>query len=327
MTDRPEQILMTAAAHERVRARLGEADVVTLDTDGTLRRGGEPVGADAIAPTIAWASLDSYPDGPLGHIFKHILANDVRWCQLFNAGLDNPAFTALMAHGVRLTKSDAQAPAIAEYVLAHALAHLHPIAEQRAAQDARDWRRVEFREVADTRWLLVGFGAIGREVAARLRPWGAHVTAVRRHPAPASLADTVIGPDAVASALPDTDVIVLVAPLTAETEGMVDARFLHAAKPGALLVNVARGGLVDEDALRAALDGRLGGAVLDVFGEEPLPADHWAWDHPKVTLTAHCANAGSGQLARGDALFLDNLARWRAGEPLRNEAAKAEVGL
>ena len=178
-----------------------------------------------------------------------------------------------MRAGIRLTKSDAQAPAIAEYVLAHALARLHPIAEQRAAQDARDWRRVEFREVADTRWLLVGFGAIGREVAARLRPFGAHVMAVRRHPAPDPLADAVIGPDAVASALPETDVIVLAAPLTAETEGMVDAGFLAAAKPGALLVNVARGGLVDEDALRAALDGELGHAVLDVFDEEPLPPE------------------------------------------------------
>ena len=327
MTDRPEQILMTAAAHERVRDRLGEADVVTLDTDGTLRRGGEPVAVDAIAPTLGWASLDAYPAGQLPRLFQLMMEHRVAWCQLFNAGLDNPAFAALMRAGIRLTKSDAQAPAIAEYVLAHALARLHPIAEQRAAQDAREWRRVSVREVADTRWLLVGFGAIGREVAARLKPFGAHVTAVRRHPAPDPLADAVMGPDAVASALPDTDVIVLAAPLTAETEGMVDAGFLAAAKPGALLVNVARGGLVDEDALRAALDGELGGAVLDVFHEEPLPADHWAWGHPKLTLTAHCANAGSGQLARSDTLFLDNLARWRAGEPLRNEAERGEVGL
>ena len=327
MTDRPEQILMTAAAHERVRDRLGEADVVTLGTSGTLRRGGEPVAADAIAPTLGWASLDAYPAGQLSRLFQLLMKHGVAWCQLFNAGLDNPAFAALMRAGIRLTKSDAQAPAIAEYVLAHALARLHPIAEQRAAQDAHEWRRVEFREVADTRWLLIGFGAIGREVAARLKPWGAHVTAVRRHPAPDRQVDAVIGPDAVASVLPDTDVIVLAAPLTAETEGMVDTSFLAAAKPGALLVNVARGGLVDEDALRAALDGELGGAVLDVFHVEPLPANHWAWNHPKVTLTAHCANAGSGQLARGDALFLDNLARWRAGEALRNEAAKAEVGL
>ena len=327
MTTSAEQILMTAAAHERVRDRLGGADVVTVGTDGALVRDGSPVGEGDIAPTLAWASLDAYPAGQLPRLFGLMLQHRVDWCQLFNAGLDNPAFTALMANGVRLTKSDAQAPAIAEYVLAHALAQLHPIARQRAAQDAREWRRIEFREVADTRWLLVGFGAIGRAVAERLRPWGAHVTAVRRTPAPDPLVDAVIAPDALLSALPDTDVVVLAAPLTAETEGLADAAFFAAAKPGALLVNVARGGLVDEDALRDALDGALGHAVLDVFQAEPLATDHWAWKHPKVTLSAHCSNAGSGQLARGDDLFLDNLARWRAGEPLHNEAERSEVGL
>ena len=224
VTDRPEQILMTAAAFERVSERLGEADVVTVDGDGALARNGVAVDEGAIAPTLAWASLDAYPAGLLPRLFGLILAHDVAWCQLFNAGLDNPAFRALMAHGVRLTKSDAQAPAIAEYLLAHALARLHPIAEQRAAQDARDWRRVEFREVADTRWLLIGFGAIGRAVAERLRPFGAHLTVVRRTPGPDPLADVVIGPDRLLDHLPDADVIVLAAPLTAETEGLVDAR-------------------------------------------------------------------------------------------------------
>lgn len=327
MTVPPEQILMTAAAHERVRARLPGSDIVTLATDGSLHHNGILANESDIAPTVAWASLDAYPAGQLPRLFQLILAHPVRWCQLFNAGLDNPAFKALMSHDVRLTKSDAQAPAIAEYVLAHALARLHPTTEQRAAQDARDWRRVEFREVADTRWLLVGFGAIGTEIARRLRPFGAHLTVVRRHLAPDPLADAVIGPDALLAALPEADVIVLAAPLTAETEGMADAAFFAAAKPGALFINIARGGLVDEEALRDALDDSLGHAVLDVFDEEPLPVDHWAWGHPKVTLTAHCSNAGSGQLARGDTLFLDNLARWRAEEPLRNEAAKGEVGL
>ena len=327
MTSSPEQLLMTVAAHIRVRGRLGEADVVTIDTDGALARNGVPVADSEIAPTVAWASLDAYPAGLLPRLFGLILAHPVRWCQLFNAGLDNPAFKALMAHGVRLTKSDAQAPAIAEYVLAHALARLHPIAEQRAAQEARDWRRIEFREVADTRWLLVGFGAIGREIATRLRPFGARLTVVRRHPAPDPLADAVIGPDALADHLPDADVIVLAVPLTRETRGMADAAFFAAARPGALFINIARGGLVDEAALRAALDGFLGHAVLDVFKEEPLPPDAWQWTHPKVTLTAHCSNAGSGQLARGDTLFLNNLARFRAAEPLTNEAERGEVGL
>ena len=251
-----------------------------------------------------------------------------RWAQTFNAGLDHPFFTQLMAKGLRLSKSNAQAPAIAEYVVCHALSLLHPIVAQAAAQAAHDWKRVPFREIGSSRWLMVGFGSIGTEIAKRIQPFGAHLTVVRRNPAPEALAADVRPTADLPALLPDADVVVLACALNDQTRGMADAAFFKAMKPGAILINIARGGLVDEDALRVGLDrDQPAMAVLDVFETEPLPVDAWFWDHPKVRVTAHCSNAGNAAPDRGDALFLENLRRYLAGEPLINEADRSEVGL
>ena len=123
-----------------------------------------------------------------------------------------------------------------------------------------------------------------------------------------------------------TDVVVLSLPLNANTANMVDAAFLAAMKPGSVLVNVGRGGLVDEAALLAALDaGKPEHAILDVFQTEPLPAESRFWSHPRVTATPHASPMGSGLQARSDALFVDNLTRYLAGEPLLNEVSAKDV--
>ena len=325
------QILMSEAAHARVTERLAafgpELDVVTIDADGTLKRSGVPV--EAADPEVYWISLDLYPAGLLPAVFGRILqGSNGKWAQLFTAGVDNPMFKSVMAKGVRLSKSNAQAPAIAEYVIAHAFSLLHPIAEQARAQAAHDWRPVRFREIAASRWVIVGFGAIGTEIARRLQPFGVHLTVVRRSPRPTPLAADARPTGDLLSLLPDADVVVLACALNDETRGIAGAAFFEALKPGCVLINIGRGALVDEAALRAGLDrDQPGTAVLDVFATEPLPADAWFWDHPKVRVTAHGSNAGSGVLARGDQLFLENLRRYRAGEPLLNEAAPGEVGL
>lgn len=325
------QILMSETAHGRVQDRLAAMapglEVVTLSPDGVLKRDGAVI--EAADPEVYWVSLDLYASGQLGPFFARMMqGSQGRWAQLFNAGLDNVAFKHLMAKGLRLSKSNAQAPAIAEYVVCHALSLLHPIAEQAAVQAAHDWKRVPFREVGSTRWLMVGFGSIGTEIARRIQPFGAHLTVVRRNLAPEPLAAEVRPTGDLLGLLPDADVVVLACALNDQTRGMTDEAFFRAMKPGAILINIARGGLVDEDALRAGLDrDQPATAVLDVFETEPLPADAWFWDHPKVRVTAHCSNAGDGPPARADALFLENLRRYRAGEPLINEADKSEVGL
>ena len=330
------QILMSEQAHGRVQDRLtafgDRIDVVCMgvgeDGEPTFSRGGQPIDAAAVDPEIYWVSLDLWPAGRLpGYFRKMMQGTKGQWAQVFSAGIDNPVFKAIMSRGLRLTKSRAQAIAIAEYVVAHAVSLLHPIAEQAAAQAAHDWRRVSFREINATHWVIVGFGAIGEEIARRARAFGVKITVVRRSVSADPLADAVLPMDGLKGALGDADVVVLACALNDETRNMADQAFFQSLKPGAVLINIGRGDLVDEDALRVGLDrNQPAHAVLDVFHTEPLPQDAWFWDHPKVRVTAHASNAGDGVLARGDAQFLDNLGRFLAGEPLLAEARPEEAG-
>lgn len=321
------QLLLTEAALKRVGDRLKalapDLDIVTVAPDGTLSNGGTEVD-----PDLYWMSLDAFGAG-LGHFFKHIgQGTRGRWVQTFNAGLDNPVFRILFEKGLRVSKSSAQAPPIAEYVVAHGISLLHPIEGQRAAQAEHAWKRVPFIEIGSSHWLLVGFGNIGGEIAKRVKGFGASVTAVRRSGQADPLVDRMATQADLPALLPQADVVVLACALTEETRDIADAAFFAAMKPGAILINIGRGELVDEGALRAGLDaGKPGWAVLDVFRTEPLPADAWQWDHPHVRVTAHASNAGDGTLRRGDELFLENLRRYLAGAPLLNEASPSEVGL
>lgn len=320
------QIVMSASALERVRPRLAlrrpQVEVGTF-TPATI----ETV-ADLPAQ-VFWASADLNASGQRQAFLQAVARNGAaRWMQTFNAGLDHPAYRAIMERGIRITKSDAQAVAIAEYVLAQTLCRLHPLAAQREAQAKREWRRTPFREIAGSHWLLVGFGNIGKAVALRLRGFGARVTAVRRRPEPNELADEVVALEDLPAVLPRADVIVLACPANASTRDLVGDRFLGLVKPGAILINIGRGTLVDEEALKRSLErGGLAHVILDVARAEPPDASSWLWDHPGVTLTAHTSNAGSGVLDRGDELFLDNLDRYLLGRPLRNEAEPADLDL
>jgi phosphoglycerate dehydrogenase-like enzyme len=163
-------------------------------------------------------------------------------------------------------------------------------------------------------------------VAVRARAFGAKITGVRRNPDPHPVADRIASLADLPELLPEADVVVLACPLTPETKNLVDADFLGRMKPGSVLVNVGRGGLVDEPALLTALDrGVPDHAVLDVFVTEPLPADSPFWSHPRVALSPHASGATDGQSARNDALFLENLGRYVRGEPLISEIAAADV--
>ena len=326
-------LLLTKSAFARVEPRLKAIApdlILTFVTPkGTFERDGKEIAADQVDPDIAWMSLDAMRDGyfpaMVGHLAK---TTKTKWMQSFLAGLDHPAFKQILGKGTRLSKSSAQAVAISEYVTTNAFRLLLPVEQQRAAQAKGEWVRTPYREIGDTRWMVIGFGAIGPEIAKRVKPFGVHLTVVRRQSDDLGLADQVSPLSEVGKALPDTDVVVLACALNDQTRKLANDAFFDKLKKGAILINIARGALIDSDALKRGLDrDQPRHAVLDVFEQEPLPADNWMWKHPKVHVSAHTSPNGSGTVGRGDELFLENLRRYLKGEKLLNEATKAEVGL
>jgi phosphoglycerate dehydrogenase-like enzyme len=221
-------------------------------------------------------------------------------------------------------------PAIAEHAVALFLALRRQLHTSVKRQIAREWAQVELSTIpvpplADTELLVVGLGTIGERVATMALGMGMRVAAVRRHvdaPAPAGLA-TVAGPDALPEMLTRADVVVLALPTTDETRALIGAAELARMKSSAILVNVARGKLVDEDALADALErGQLGAAGLDAFRVEPLPAGHRLWSLPNVLITPHSASFAGDYWTPVVDLFLENVARFRRGDPLINVVDK-----
>lgn len=302
-------------------------DFVLMDDKGALTLNGAPVAIENAGVEAAWANVDVW-QSPVARDFSIAVLKSpgLKWLQSGAAGFDHPIFGQLVQRGVRLTTSHGQAVGMADYVLWGVLDQFQRGPERRAVQAAGEWSRTLFRDLADSRWLVIGFGSIGQGVGRRARAFGAHVTGVRRNQAPHPDADAIAAEADIARLLPGTDVVVLSVPLTPETRHLVDAGFLGRMKPRSVLVNVGRGGLVDEAALLAALDrGVPEHAVLDVFETEPLPKESPFWAHPRVTLTPHASGASEGQAKRNDALFVENLRRYLAGEALKNEADPKDV--
>jgi phosphoglycerate dehydrogenase-like enzyme len=297
-----------------------------MQHDGTLSGG---VAWEDAAVEVAWPTADLFePDAPLRPFFGFLLQSQtLQWIQSPAAGVDAPVFAQLVRKGIRLTTSHVTDIPISEYVLRSVLDHYQRPQEWAASSADRAWRRHDFREVHGTTWLIIGLGSIGSATAVKARAFGADVIGVRRSPAGDEPVDRMVTPDQVFGVLADADVVVLAAPASPETHHLVDAAFLAAMKPASLLVNIARGALVDEVALVEALDrgDTLEAAVLDVTATEPLPADSPLWDHPAVTITPHDAAGGTGRFARAADLFLDNLRRYESGEPLRHEVTAADL--
>jgi glyoxylate/hydroxypyruvate reductase A len=153
------------------------------------------------------------------------------------------------------------------------------------------------------------------------------VIGCRRHPSPDDPTERTVTPDHLDQVLGLADVVILAAPATLETDNLVDANFLSRTKPGSVLVNVARGALIDDDALIASLDsGHLSMAILDVFRTEPLPGDHPFWSHPSIRVTPHNAAGGLGRFQRQADLFSENLDRYLDGRPMLNDVTDAIAG-
>lgn len=219
-------------------------------------------------------------------------------------------------------------PAIADHSFAMLLTLTRGMRVHEANQRESRWGGPEARTGAALEgrtMFVVGLGGIGTEIARRADGFGMTVIASRRSGGPGpEFVDEVGTPDQLHEMLARADVVAIATPLTPETEGMFDAAAFAAMKPGAYLINIARGGIVDTDAMIAALEsGRLGGACLDVTDPEPLPPDHPLWKFDNVVITPHVASFGELTSERWWAVYRDNVRRFAAGEPLLNTVDKA----
>jgi phosphoglycerate dehydrogenase-like enzyme len=257
-------------------------------------------------------------------------ASRLRWVQSPAVGVGSLMFPELLASPVVLTSARGiRARSIAEHVLGVTIALARLIPATLRAQAEHRWAQEELetetRTLQGQRMGIVGLGAIGVEVVKIAAPFGFRITAIRRRAgqAPPDGVEAVWTPDRLPDLLAQSDVVVLAAPHTPETKRLIGREQIDRMKRGALLVNIARGKLVDDAALIEALrDGRLGGAALDVFSQEPLEPSSPYWDLPNVIITPHTSGAMKDYWTPLVALFADNLRRFEKGEPLLNVVDK-----
>jgi phosphoglycerate dehydrogenase-like enzyme len=298
-----------------------ETTWLCLEDDSTVRNGKTGDAVPQPIADVAWASTDILYAPTRDDFFELVREQrTVQWLQSGFAGLDLPIIGDLLARGATVTNSHANSLSIAEYVLGAILRAYQRPDKWSSAQSTGRWSHHEFREIYGTLWLVIGLGSIGSAIATRAAAFGATVVGVRRHPGENEFVARQITPAQLFDVLPDADVVVLTLPSTPETFHLVDREFLSKMAMGSVLVNVARGALVDESALLESLaEGKPGTAILDVFETEPLPATSPLWSHPNVVVTPHASSAGLGRHERNARLFRDNFDRFRTGLPLANQ--------
>lgn len=303
----------------------------------------EPRVAEA-APQVSIVHIDreGEADGPLDdaeiflrwwtprHAMERVLeaAPQLRWLHTPSAGVDGLLLPQIRESEIVVTNSaGAHAIPIAEFVLMYMLAHVKQARALAALGPENAWprgRQMHLGELYGKTLLVIGLGSIGGEVARRAAAFGMRVIGSRRRPSPVEGAELVVGEGEWRDALPEADFVLVAAPLTEATRGMVDAAAFARLRPGAYLMNIARGEIVDTGALLAALrDERLSGAALDALPEEPLPPEHPLWQAPNVWITPHISWSSPHSRERTSAIFLENLGRYLRGEPLLNVVDKA----
>ncbi len=266
---------------------------------------------------IAW--VDMQPTSLVADAIR-AAGPGLRWVSTIYAGLDAFPLDLLRDRGVTVTNgSGINAVAVAEYAVMGVLVAAKRLDEVVRAHDRREWPKDAPGKVEldGTAALVIGFGTIGRLIGDRLAAFGVRVTGVTR-----SGRDGTLTPDAWRARLGEFDWVVLAAPSTDETQALIGADELAAMRDTAWLVNIARGDMVDQDALVAALhDRRIAGAFLDPTDPEPLPADHPLWSAPNTLVTMHLSGRSQTTMfQRAAALFLENLAAYRTGAPMKNVA-------
>jgi len=317
-------------ATDEIRAAFpAEWDVVVVDADSDGRGDGGGPSPEALA---AVRGAEVYLGYGIPRELFRAAGGALRWVHSGAAGVGGALYPEMRDSRVVLTNSAGiHAEPIADTVLAMALHFARGLDFAVRAQAERRWDKAPFdaadaplRETGELTVGIVGLGGIGRAAARRFAALGARVLAVRRSGAdPPEGVELVRGDDTLGRLLEASDVLVLSVPETPGTRGMIGRAELERLRPGAVLVNVGRGRVVDEDALVDALRGsRLRGAALDVFAREPLPPESPLWDLPNVLVTPHVSGTSHRFWRRETGLVVENVRRHLAGEPLLNTVDK-----
>lgn len=281
--------------------------------------------AEQFEPAAARATVLFNWSGSLA-LFRKVfgMCPNLRWVHSFSVGLERTLFPDLSESSVPLTNgAGVFSPSLGEFALGAILYFAKDFRRMLRNQMAGVWEAFDVMPVSGHTVGIIGYGDIGRAVAARVRPLGMKVLAVKRHASALKGADPLVEqiytPDRRREMLSHCDYVVVAAPLTSETRGMIGEPEFAAMKPTAVVINVGRGPVINEEALvRALSTGRIKGAALDVFDHEPLPLGHPFYKLENVLLSPHCADHTPDWLDNAMQFFIAQYERFRKGEPLLN---------
>lgn len=308
-------ILPIEIAHE-IEPHLPENTIVVrVDSEGNIN--GDATDAEVyfswfyLKPTTLHRVLNAAPS--------------LRWHHAPNAGVNHILTPKYLERDLILTNgAGVHGIPIAEFVITYLLAYSKRLPSLYKLQNEQNWQRgLPIQELFGKTLLIIGAGGIGQEIAVRAKAFGMRIFGSSRHPKPLPNFDKVVGANEWKELLPESEFVVIAAPLTPETKGMIDVETLGLFRPGSYLINIARGAIVDESALTKALqEGWIAGTALDTVFTEPLPAESPLWTLPNVFITPHCSGNSPRVKERTIALFLENFTRYRQGQQLRNVVDK-----
>lgn len=308
-------ILPVEIAHE-IEPHLPENTIVVrVDSEGNIN--GDATDAEVyfswfyLKPTTLHRVLDAAPS--------------LRWHHAPNAGVNHILTPKYLERDLILTNgAGVHGIPIAEFVITYLLAYCKQLPSLYKLQNEHNWQRgLPIQELFGKTLLIIGAGGIGQEIAVRAKAFGMRIFGSSRHPKPLPNFDKVVGANEWKELLPEAEFVVIAAPLTLETKGMIDVETLGLFRPDSYLINIARGAIVDELALTTALEkGWIAGAALDTVFTEPLPPESPLWTLPNVFITPHCSGNSPRVKERTIALFLENFTRYRQGQQLRNVVDK-----
>lgn len=305
---------------EAVLAVAPEAELIVVEEDASVT--GDPGGVEILFWGVGIASgpramryIESWHDPAL------------RWVQGPNAGYDHPIWSELVERDVIYTRAaNIWTEPMAQYITAWMLAWAQGLGGQWLRSQHHEWNQVTPDDLTGRTVGIIGYGGIGAATARIAQAIGMKVLATRRTPGGAAPVDAMFPPDRLHEVLAAADYVVLCCPLTEATTDLIGAAEFAAMGPGTVLINVARGEVVVEEALTDALtSGTIRGATLDVTREEPLPPDSPLWDLPNIVITPHQSGEGPRSQERLDALFLENLRRYVVGDELLNVVTEADL--